>query len=162
MYDSRRREGDPVMPCFKNAEPPDDGGGDDTGGGGDDTGGGGDDTGGGGTTTPVSCPCWTAEELAAIDGILPLTGYPPALICTSLVDENGVKYQDYASEGYDLGWMVTPQITAWASVDGGPEPYTGCLFNNLDTDAQRSLPLEYAVAENCMAEVANQCAAMGQ
>ena len=163
MYNSRRREGDPVMPCFKNQ---DDGGGDSGGGdsgsgdtGGGDTGGG--DT-GGGTTTPVSCPCWTGEQLASIDGVLPDPDLSAVLDCTSRSDENGT-YQNQAAEGYVLGLLVSAEATAWASVDtGGLDPYTGCFFANGDELAERSFPLESADAENCMAEVVNQCAAMGQ
>ena len=168
-YNSRRQEGDPEMPCFKNTDGDDTGGGgDDTSGGGDDTSGGGDDTsgggdtGGGGTTTPVSCPCWTGEQLASIDGVLPDPDYPAILDCTSRSDENGT-YQNQAAEGYDFGWLVSAEATAWASVNsGGADPYTGCFFANGDALAERNMPLENADAENCMAEVVNQCAAMGQ
>ncbi|MCH8117320.1 MAG: hypothetical protein IIA78_04270 [Proteobacteria bacterium] len=164
-YDSRRQDGDPVMPCFKNQ---DDGGGDSGGGdsGGSDTGGGdsgGSDT-GGGTEPPAAaaCPCWTGEELASIDGVLPDAGFPVVLECVSLVDEN-INYRDGASEGYDYGFTISPETTAWASVDtAGPDPYSGCGFLSADANATLLVPLENADAINCMAEIDTHCTLMGQ
>lgn len=169
-YNSRRQEGDPVMPCFKNQ---DDGGGDSGGGdsgsgdtGGGDTGGGdtgGGDTGGGTEPPAAACPCWTGEQLASIDGVLPDTGLPVVLDCTSLVDDNDVNYRNGASEGYVFGLLVSSETTAWASVNSDrADSYSGCFFANDDPFAERNMPMENVDALNCMDEIVAHCTAMDQ
>lgn len=150
-YNNKRRDGDPEMPCFKNTGPIDDGAGGDDG-----------STDGDAPPTPVAqCPCWTGEELASIDGVVPPSSLGPPIVDCTINEENGFAYKQEAVEGYDLGFTIAPEVFALASTDsGGVEPYNGCFFSRTGSSSI-SFPLERADAESCVQEVANHCAALG-
>ena len=137
-YNERRRPADPEMPCFKNTdppvEPPDD--------------------------PPVdpppasNCPCWTAEELAAIDGVLPPSDWGPAVKeCTTEATKEQV------AEGYQSMLLgLSAEGVAYAVVDPNPfEPYFACFY--LRSGSPTVLfSVEQPDAEACMQEVVAQCA----
>lgn len=157
-YNSKRQDGDPIMPCFKNGGSTDDDSDDDTSGGGDDT------SGGEPPPAPAQCPCWTGADLASIDGELPASSLgSPAIACT-FNEENGAIHKRQVAEGYDAGWITTVEGVAWASIDsGGADPYNGCFFSTSSgtTSDSQNFPIERADAENCVQEIANHCSVMG-
>lgn len=159
-YNNKRRAGDPEMPCFKNTGPTDgdSGGSDDTG---DDTGGDDGSTGGDPPPAPpAQCPCWTGEELASLDGMLPTSSLGNPVVDCTAIEENGLAYKRQVVEGYDMGFLTTVEGVAWASSDsGGAEPYNGCFFSN--SAGSLNLPIERADAESCVQEVASHCAELG-
>jgi hypothetical protein len=147
-YNILKRRGDPEMPCFQSDTPPDDGSS------------GGDDPGGSEPPPPTSCPCWTGDELASIDGDLPPMDRMFSLVDCTALEENGIIYQRQVVEGYGLELPETVEGVAWASVDtGGLEPHNACYFWN--RSGQRNFPLEQADAVQCLQEVASHCAAIG-
>jgi hypothetical protein len=165
-YNDRRRPSDPEMPCLQNNDPSgDDPTGSDIPGGDDDPSGGGDPGSGSdgpsGDIPPAECPCWTGAELAAIDGELPpMDGMTATVDCTAL-DDGGAVYRQQVREGYDLGFTISVERVAWASVStGGPDPYDGCFISSSD-GLQRNFPLETADAEKCVQEIAAHCDALG-
>ena len=155
QYNERRRPADPEMPCFKNTDDGDDG--DDDGDDGDDNGDGDD----GGTTLPPSnCPCWTAEELAAIDGLLieaPDFG-PNATECTrTAISEQTV-------EGYRFFAGISPEGLAFATVDDDGAYYACRYRRQPNTDPDENLevrdmlmPIERVDADACQAEIVTHC-----
>lgn len=149
-YNNKRRDGDPEMPCFKNTGPIDDGAGGDDG-----------STDGDAPPTPVAqCPCWTGEELASVDGVLPTSSLGSSVVDCTTIEENGFAYKRQVAEGYDMGFLTTVDGVAWASTDsGGAEPYNACYFST--SAGTLNFPLERADAESCVQEVANHCAALG-
>lgn len=156
-YNRKKRPGDPDMPCLQPTTPPDDGGDGGTTDGGDDSG---DGT---GDLPPVgaSCPCWSPEEIGAIDGNLPpVDGVQAVVDCTMLADPAGVPYKHQVVEGYDLGF-VTVEGVAWASIatEASLEPYNGCFIST--TEFGRNFEITAGEAEGCAQSIRNQCELLG-
>ncbi len=160
-YNERKRPTDPDMPCHKNNDdddgtPPD-----------DDDGTPPDD--GGGTEPPAAsnCACWTGDELAAIDGVLPSGGLgTPAMECTDetdVVDLPPTTTMNQVAEGYRiLGGHVSAEAWAYGVVDDDPiKPFYGCMYHRSGTeDVLRSI--ERADALGCMDEIVAHCTDLGQ
>ena len=150
-YNERRRPADPAMPCFKNTEPPTEPPDDPP-----------DDP------LPASnCPCWTAEELAAIDGnLIPSANQSSAVQCTTKSD-SATHTSEQAVEGYMLVFEPSQEGLAFAVVDDDQfEPYYSCQYTRkAGTDPDETLEpqvilfsIERADAVACQAEIVTHCA----
>ncbi|MDX1518311.1 MAG: hypothetical protein R3288_15800 [Woeseiaceae bacterium] len=131
-----------------------------------DNGGGttGGDTGGGEPPpVPVSCGCWTPEQIAEIDGILAASRAGPAGAKCTLNENAGGVYAAQVFEGYNVDALdpVTVQ-SAYAYVDenGGASPQ-GCMFQSPGTGILNFPLTDRAEGEACIQMIVDHCAANG-
>lgn len=134
---------------------------------GGDTGGGGTGDNGGGTDTPpvpVSCGCWTADQVADIDGNLAAPrGMTPEVRCTLNESAAGV-YEAQVVEGYNLDSVSPTTVSsafAYVNADGSGGPQ-GCMFDSPSTGILNFPLTDRAEGEACIQMIVDHCAAIGQ
>lgn len=103
------------------------------------------------------CPCWTADELGAIDGSLPEIGSSPYMACVSNTDDAGNVYENQVSEGYEGFFGREIARLAFARNTSG---YEQCVYEDApsNTELSMDLSLEPGAAAACVSAITAQCA----
>lgn len=136
-YNAIRSDGDPDMPCFADAgdeslpdEPP----------------------------APVSCACWTAEQVQLIDGLLePARGMTPGAHCTLNDSDLGI-YEAQVYEGYNVGTASETVVSsAFAYFDLNDTSVQGCMLQTPTGGIQNFTLLDRAEAQYCIQTIVDQC-----
>ena len=104
-----------------------------------------------------TCPCWTEEELAAIEGFIP--GRDDGFLdCNYQTDMNtGIVFLASAAE------VIPPQQLSIFAVAVNSEQFQRCDYrNNQVTDPRRFRDVSPGQAAVCLQQVIDHCASLGQ